>query len=99
MKWKIKESNFIVACLFSFAYTIVTLLVIIGPLHMNSTGNINSLDYLSLNIVFYWLGALVLNWSLYLWLRKKPEILFFTLILLGMAVIVLEVFIWAWVGS
>ena len=98
MKWKI-NSNLIVILVFSIAYTVVTLLNIIGPLHMNSVGNINKLSAITVYSIIYWILALLISWVVYFRLRKKPEILFFTLLILGMSFIMLEVFLWGWIGS
>lgn len=98
MKWKSKP-NFPIALILSLAYSIVTLLNIIGPLHMNAQGNINQPGALSLASFFYFLVSLGITWGLYAFLRKKPEVLFFTLIIVGIFLIFLEIFLWGWMGS
>lgn len=97
MRWK-KKSNFIIACVLSLAYTIVTLLNIIGPLHINRLGTINTLGPLSAYSVIYWFLSLVITWGVYFYLRKKPETLFFTLIIMGIIIIIVENFLWGWMG-
>jgi len=99
MKWKKKASNFIVVVILSLAYTIVTLLNIIGPLHANLSGGINHLGWLAVYSVIYLVAALVVSWGLYFNLKNKPEFLFFTLIILGIVIIIVEVFIWGFIGS
>ena len=94
MIWKKRHSNLIVVAVLSIAYTIVGLLVTIGPLHMNNTGEINQLGFNFVYIVAYWLLALAVSWGLYFVLRNKPEICFFTLIVAGIAIIITEVFLW-----
>src|SRR5438046_78243 len=97
MKWK-KITNLITLLVLSIAYTIVTLLNIIGPLHANSTGNINNLSAITLYSIIYWVFALFLSWMVYFKMRNKPEALFFTLIILGICLIIAEVFMWGWIG-
>ncbi len=98
MRWKSKP-NFLIALILSLAYAIVTLLDVIGPLHTNAQGNINQLGALSLFSFIYFLVALAVTWGLYAILRKKPEVLFFTLIIVGVSLIIAEVFLWGWMGS
>jgi len=99
MVWKKKLSNIIVAALLSVAYTIVTLMNVIGPLHSNMSGEINQISSLAAYSVIYWLFSLAITWTLYFKFRSKPEFLFFTLIILGIALIIIEVFIWGAHGS
>jgi len=99
MLWKRRESNLIVVSLLSIAYTVVTLLIIIGPLHMNSTGGINHMGKLAICGVVYWIMSLLVSWGLYFAFRKDPEPLFFTLLALGIALIVAEVYLWGIMGS
>ena len=98
MKWK-RKSNFIIVLILSIAYTITTILNIIGPLHINNTGSINKLGALSIYSIIYWIIALLFTWVVYFSLRKKPEFLFFTLIILGITIIIAENFMWGWMGS
>ena len=98
MRWK-KISNIITAYILSIAYTIVTLLNIIGPMHMNDQGTINYAGHLTFYSIIYWIISLAITWGIYFLLRKKPEILFFTLIILGMLIIIAENFLWASMGS
>lgn len=99
MKWRKKASNIIIASILSIAYIVVTLLNIIGPLHINQTGNINPLGALSYYSVVYLIFSLALTWGLYYSLRKKPELLFFILIIVGIALIIFANFLWGWIGS
>lgn len=99
MIWKRKNSNLIVAAILSLAYTIVTLLNIIGPLHVNATGQVNQIGWLAGVSILYWVAALVITWGTYFILRKKPEILFFTLIVMGIVIIVFENYLWGLMGS
>lgn len=99
MIWKKKLSNVIVAILLSIAYTIVTLMNIIGPLHANMSGNMNQLGPLALYSLIYWFVALVLTWGLYFNLKNRPELLYFILVVFGMLIIVVEVFVWGIYGS
>lgn len=98
MKWK-SIGNLITIIILSIAYTIVTLLNVIGPLHTNETGNINPLSAITVYSIIYWIVALIVTWSVYFYMRNKPEILFFTLVILGIAIIITEVFLWGWTGS
>lgn len=98
MKWK-RNANFIIVCILSLAYTIVTLLDIIGPLHMNATGAMNQPGILSIYSIIYYVITLLITWLLYFWLKNKPELLFFVLLVVGIAVIYFEVFLWGWMGS
>ena len=98
MRWK-KVSDLIVAIILSIAYTIATLLNVIGPLHMNDTGGMNALGALAVYSIIYWLIALIITWGLYFYLKKKTEALFFILIIVGIALIILENFLWGWMGS
>jgi hypothetical protein len=95
MRWKRKLSNLIVVSILSLAFTIVTLLLIIGPLHMNSAGTMNHLGAFSLVALLYWLFSLSICWCMYFALRTKPEMLYFTLMILGIVLIIAEIFIWA----
>jgi hypothetical protein len=99
MRWKKARSNIIVTIILSIAYVIVTLLNIIGPLHMDSTGGINPLGALSLVSLLYLGFALAFTWLLYFSLRQKAELLFFLLIISGIVLIVFENFLWGWMGS
>lgn len=98
MRWK-RISNLILVVILSIAYTIVTLLNIIGPLHMNETGQMNELGMLAFLSILYWIFSLIITWGVYFYLKKKAEILFFTLIILGIGIIIIENFLWAWMGS
>jgi len=98
MKWK-SLTNLITATILSIAYTIVTLMNIIGPLHANDEGKINPLSAITVYSILYWIVALVITWSVYYSLRKKPETLFFTLVIMGITLIIAEVFMWGWTGS
>ncbi len=98
MRWK-KNANIIIVCILSLAYTIVTLLNIIGPLHMNAAGSMNQLGMLSIYSLVYCGLALLLTWTIYFKFNDKPELLFFLLMILGIAIIILEVFIWGLMGS
>lgn len=98
MRWK-KTSNFIIAILFTIAFTITTLLNIIGPLHMNATGSMNTLGFLSLYSFIYYLCSLLLLWAVYFYLRHKPEWLFFVLVSMGIIIIVAENYLWGSMGS
>jgi len=98
MIWN-KKSNIIIVCILSITYTIVTLLNIIGPLHINNTGNFNHLGMLSVYSIIYWIIALLVTWTTYWYLKRKPELLFFTLIILGIIIILIENFMWGLIGS
>jgi hypothetical protein len=97
MQWK---NDYIIATVFTIAFTIVTLMNIIGPLHMNAAGRINQEGPLLIYSIIYYVFALVVTWGLYLSLRKsRTELLYFLLIIFGIAMIIVEVFIWGWMGS
>jgi len=98
MKWKSKP-NLLIALIFSFAYIIVTVLDVIGPLHINAQGDINRIGELSLFSFIYLLVAWVITWLLYFILHKKHEVLFFTLMIVGILLIILEPFLWGLLGS
>ncbi|RDI44536.1 hypothetical protein [Aquicella lusitana] len=98
MRWR-KTSNLIIAIILSIAYTIVSFLNIIGPLHMDATGTMNEPGPLSVYTIIYWLVSLAVTWGIYFYWRKKPELLFFTLLILGIVIIVAEIFLWGWMGS
>ena len=98
MIWKKRRSNLIVVSILSIIFTVVSFLLCIGPLHMNSTGAINQTGILTVYSIFYWLVSLAICWSLYFYLRHKPEILFFSLVFVGIALIIMEVFLWGWIG-
>lgn len=95
MKWKKQKSNLIVVSLLSIAYTIVTLMMIIAPLHMNSMGGVNQVSGHSLYAIVFWVFALVVSWYLYAALRHKPELLFFVLMMLGVVLIIAEIFLFS----
>ncbi len=99
MVWKKNKSNLIVAIVLSMVFTIETLLLVIGPLHINSTGGIYPVSYETLSAVIFWVFALLLTWSFYFTFKKYPEFLFFLLIVYGIAVIIAEMFMWAHYGS
>lgn len=99
MIWKRKGSNLIVAIILSIAYVIVTFLNVIGPFHINAVGNINIPGMLPFYSIIYLLISLLITWSLYFYLKEKPEILFFLLMILGILIIFIEIFIWGSVGS
>ncbi len=92
MRWKKQKSNLIVVSLLSIAYTIVTIMMLIAPMHMNSMGNINQVSGHALYAIMFWVLALVLSWYLYAVLRSKPELLFFVLMILGIVLIIAEIF-------
>jgi hypothetical protein len=98
MRWK-RASNFIIAVILSIAFTIVTLLNIIGPLHINDVGAINKLGILSVYSIIYCIISLTLTWSIYFYFKNKPKFLFFILIILGIVIIIAENFMWGYVGS
>lgn len=98
MRWKSKP-NFLIALILSLAYCIVTLLNVIGPLHINAQGNINKMGALSVFSLIYLLVALLITWGSYVLLHKKHEALFFTLIIVGVFLILFELFLWGWMGS
>jgi hypothetical protein len=97
MRWK-RKSNIIIAYILTIIYTIVTLLNLIGPLHMNGVGTINKEGALAEYSILYWVVSLLITWGIYFSLRKKPEALFFILIVLGIALIIAENFLWAIIG-
>jgi len=97
MKWK-KNSNLIIILILSVVYTIVTLLDILGPLHANITGNINQVSAITYYSILYWAFAIIITWIVYFSLKKYPEILFFTLLILGMFLVIIEIFLWGWMG-
>jgi hypothetical protein len=98
MRWKSKP-NFAIALILSFIYAIVTLLNIIGPMHMNAQGGMNSPGIVLYQSIVYLVMALVITWETYIILRDKPKALFFTLIILGIAFILTNIFLWGWVAS
>lgn len=93
MKWH-KKPNVIVALIVSLAYTIVTLMNVIGPLHMNGSGGNYQLSQETTYSLVYWVIALIVTWGLFFILRNKPKLQFFTLIVLGIVIIIAEVFLW-----
>ena len=98
MKWK-GTSNLIIAIILTLAYCMVTFLNIIGPLHTNDMGTINKLGPLAVYSIIYFIIALMVTWGIYFLLRKKHEILFFVLIIVGIIFIIAENFLWGWMGS
>lgn len=94
MRWKKNNSNLIVVSLLSFAYFLLTLLMIIGPLHMNSTGNINQPGATALYSLLFLVFALMFSWFVYTALRNYPRLSFFTLIISGIAIIFAATFLW-----
>lgn len=99
MRWK-KASDTIVAVILSIAYTIVTLMNIIGPLHITDTGGVmNPLGSVAVYSIIFWVFALIITWGVYFYLRKKPGLIYFILIAIGIVLIILEVFLWGWLGS
>lgn len=97
MRWK-RISNIIVASILTIVYFVVTALNVIGPLHINNAGTINKIGPLAEYSVLYLFAALIITWGVYFYLKTKPEILFFTLIILGIVIIIAENFLWAWIG-
>ena len=95
MKWKRHNANLIVVALLSLAYTIVTLMMIIAPLHMNSLGDMNQVSGYSLYAIAYWAFALAISWYVYIVLQHKPSLQFFTLMILGIVIIIVEIFLWS----
>lgn len=99
MKWR-NTTNLVISILLSFAYTVVTVLNIIGPLHMNKSGSINNLPKsLFVASLVYWIVSLLLTWFIYFLFKKYPEFLFFCLIFFGIFFIIFQNFVWAWIGS
>lgn len=99
MVWKKHKSNLIVAAFLSIIFTIETLLLVIGPLHIDSTGGMFTVSYETTSAVIFWIFALLLTWSFYFTFRKYPEFLFFLLIVYGITVIIAEIFMWAHFGT
>lgn len=99
MVWKKRNSNLIVAVVLSVIITMETLLLVIGPLHINSTGGMFTVSYETLSAFIFWVFALLLTWSFYFTFRKHPEFLFFLLIVYGIAVIIAEIFMWGHFGT
>lgn len=97
MRWS-KSFNFVIVIILSIIYTVVTLLNIMGPLHMNATGAITKPGLLSIYSIIFWLFSLLMTWLVYFLLRNKSEALFFILIILGIVLIIAENFLWAWMG-
>lgn len=98
MRWK-KISNFILTIIFSIAFMITTLLNMLGPLHVNATGMINQSGSLLKYSLIYFIFSIIIIWGLYFFLRKRTELLFFVLIIVGITIIIAENFIWALMGS
>jgi hypothetical protein len=98
MKWK-RLSNEIVAFILSLAFVIVTILNMIGPLHINQTGAINAPGYLALYSFVYLLVSLIVIWGCYFGLKHHAKLLFFVLMILGVIFIFGEVFLWGLTGS
>lgn len=97
--WKRKHSNLIVAAILSICYTIVTLLNIIGPLHVNETGEMNQLGWLSVYSLLYYIFGLIVTWMAYFYFRDKPKPLFIFLIIFGIGFILFQNYLWGWWGS
>lgn len=97
MRWH-KFSNFIIAIVLTLAYVIVTLLNIIGPMHMTPTGGMYGFTATAGYSIAYFIIAVAVLWGVYINLRNKPELLFFTLLILGIVTIIGEIFLWGWLG-
>ncbi|EKD70658.1 MAG: hypothetical protein ACD_46C00456G0004 [uncultured bacterium] len=98
MHWK-KFSNFIIAIILTIAFTITTLLNVIGPLHIDATGKIYEPGPILIYSIIYYIVSLFILWGTYFYFKKKHELLFFTLIILGIVIIIGENFIWAKLGT
>ena len=98
MKWK-SFSNFIIVIILSLAYVMMALLNVVGPLHMNATGGMNHPGVLPENALCYLIVALVVTWSVYLFLRKKPETLFFVSLIIGIIFFLFGAFLWHFLGA
>lgn len=97
VSWK-EFTNTIIVIILSVVYTVVTILNIIGPLHINKTGAINQPGILVLYSILFWVFSLLITWFVYFSLRKKPEASFFILIALGIVLVITENFLWGWTG-
>lgn len=99
MFWKKAHSNLIVAAILTICYTIVTLLNIIGPMHINAEGTINEPGHLAIYSILYYIFGLVVTWGAYLLFRNKAKLLFFFLIIFGISFILFQNFLWGWWGA
>ena len=97
-KWKAKP-NLAVTLILTLVFVIATLLNILGPLHTDASGQISPPTDLSIYSLLYLIVSLLIIWGLYFSLYKKPKLLFYILITVGMLIIILENFLWAWIGS
>ncbi|HTM64254.1 MAG TPA: hypothetical protein VL360_07110 [Gammaproteobacteria bacterium] len=93
MKWKKQHSNLLIVSLLTLAYTAITLMMLIGPLHVNSVGEISRMGALSLYSLVYWIFAIWISWTLFTVLRKRPALSFFVLLIVGMILILGELFL------
>lgn len=91
MRWK-HVTNKIFVVILSLVYTIILLLNIIAPLHANAQGNINPLGMHTVYSIGAWALSLLITWCVYFFLNKKPEILFFVLVIFAVAAIILQNF-------
>lgn len=98
MKWKPATANFQIVVILTICYTVVTMLNIIGPLHTDAAGEINQSWGLAILSILYWSIATFMTWAAYFFLQERPKVLFFTLMILGITVIVTQNFLWAWWG-
>ena len=98
MRWKSKP-NFAIALILSFIFIVMTLLDIIGPMHMNAQGGINPAGAFAVQSIIFLVMALVITWETYIILRDKPKASFFTLIIFGIAFILADIFLWGWLAS
>lgn len=93
MRWK-RTSMFIIVMILSLAYTYVSFLNFIGPLHRPIL-TIQGTEGHPLFVVGYWLISLLISWGIYFKFRTKPS-MWHTLILLlvGVALIFSGIFLW-----
>jgi hypothetical protein len=98
MRWK-SQPNFAVALILSFIYIVMTLLDIIGPMHINAQGGTNPPGAFAAQSIIFLMMSLVITWETYALLRDKPKAAFFTLIILGIIFILIDLFFWGWLGS
>lgn len=92
MKWKKHHSNLLIVSLLTVAYTAITLMMVIGPLHVNSAGDISKMGASSLYALVYWIFAVCVSWLLFVVLRNRARLSFFVLLIVGIILILGELF-------
>lgn len=101
MKWK-KHANLVLAVVFTFAYVIMTLFLLLGTSHppsiANPLGVSTILTPYPLFGLLYLILALIISWGIYYFLQDKEGALpFFISLFISMAIFIVGIFVWmAW---